>query len=316
MLQVLVVGCGAVGGYFGGRLVQSNRCGVTFLVRTAAQAKRLQTSGLEIRSPERGDLFLPSVRAVSDLGEETTKFDVVLVTCKSFGLDSVLASLRRYPAAHPYLVVPLLNGMQHFAKLDQEFGKQRVCGGVARISTVLAPSTRDDDEPVTVQHLSGLHSMIFGPRDASTPLDPCRALEIALNQHATAELTQNIELDLWEKFVTLTSLAAATCLCRSSTGEILRTEDGLGLLARLLQECASGSPVRLRDERIAVYRKLFLEDRQSTLTSSMLRDLLQGRRTEAREIVREMLLLVRAAGKPCDTLATCWVVLECHENKL
>ncbi|KAH9261821.1 hypothetical protein BASA81_000477 [Batrachochytrium salamandrivorans] len=316
MLQVLVVGCGAVGGYFGGRLLQSNHCGVTFLVRTAAQAKTLQTYGLEIRSPDRGNLFLPSVKAVSDLSEETTKFDVVLITCKSFGLDSVLASLRKYPQQpQSYLVIPLLNGMQHFTKLDLEFGKQRVYGGVARISSVLVPSTKEN-QPITIQHLSGLHSLIFGPRTSSTPLDKCRKLELALNQNATAELTMDIELDLWEKFVTLTSLAAATCLCRSTIGEILRTEEGLNLLARLLGECTSGSPVRLREERIAIYRKLFMEDKKSTLTSSMLRDLLQGNKTEAREIVREMLWLVRAAGKPCDTLATCWVVLECYENKL
>ncbi len=48
-MRILVVGAGAIGGYFGGRLLEAGR-DVTFLVR-ARRAAQLAKTGLVIRSP-------------------------------------------------------------------------------------------------------------------------------------------------------------------------------------------------------------------------------------------------------------------------
>src|SRR3979411_2574605 len=107
-MRVLVVGAGAIGGYFGGRLLQAGN-DVTFLVRPK-RAAELASAGLVIKSPN-GDVTLknpPTVQA-DRLAE---KFDVVLAGCKAFALDDAIQSFA--PAVGPQTtIIPLLNGMRH-----------------------------------------------------------------------------------------------------------------------------------------------------------------------------------------------------------
>ena len=94
-MRILVVGAGAIGGYFGGRLLQAGR-DVTFLVRPK-RAAELASAGLVIKSPN-GDVTLktpPTVQA--DKLEKT--FDVVLLSCKAFDLDDAIKSFA--PAVGP-----------------------------------------------------------------------------------------------------------------------------------------------------------------------------------------------------------------------
>src|SRR3954464_15212990 len=109
-MRILVLGAGAVGGYFGGRLVQRG-VDVTFLVREARQAA-LAANGLTIESPACGD-FKGPVRTVTKaaLGGEAP-FDVILFTCKAYDLDDAIASIAPAVSARS-TVLPLLNGMSH-----------------------------------------------------------------------------------------------------------------------------------------------------------------------------------------------------------
>src|SRR5689334_16564419 len=131
-MRVLVVGAGAIGGYFGGRMLQAGR-DVTFLVRPR-RAGELAASGLVIKSPL-GDITLknpPTVQA------DTLKdaFDVVLLSCKAYDLEDAIASFA--PAVGPKTsIVPLLNGMRHLDVLDQKFGHDRVLGGLCSIAATL-----------------------------------------------------------------------------------------------------------------------------------------------------------------------------------
>ncbi len=121
-MKVLILGAGAVGGYFGGRLAQAG-ADVTFLVRPQ-RAQKLAQSGLVIHSPM-GDAQIP-VRTVL---KETVRpdFDLVILSCKAYDLDASIASLAG--AMGPTtLVLPLLNGMAHLARLEHAFGSARVLG--------------------------------------------------------------------------------------------------------------------------------------------------------------------------------------------
>ena len=134
-MRILVVGAGAIGGYFGGRLLQAGS-DVTFLVRPK-RASELASAGLVIRSPA-GDVTLknpPTVQA--DKLAET--FDVVLLSCKAFDLEDAIKSFA--PAVGPKTaIIPLLNGMLHLDVLDKKFGADRVLAGephaIAAASTI------------------------------------------------------------------------------------------------------------------------------------------------------------------------------------
>src|SRR5262249_48633685 len=94
-MRLLVVGAGATGGYFGGRLLEAGR-DVTFLVRPV-RAERLGSTGLSIVSPA-GNVTLrspPTIRAA----EVRAPFDAVILSCKAYDLDGAIESFA--PAVGP-----------------------------------------------------------------------------------------------------------------------------------------------------------------------------------------------------------------------
>jgi 2-dehydropantoate 2-reductase len=151
-MRFLVVGAGATGGYFGGRLFEAGR-DVTFLVRPS-RAARLAATGLSITSPA-GNVHLTSPPTVlaADLREP---FDVVILSCKAYDLDGAMESIA--PAVGPgTAIIPLLNGMRHLETLDARFGPERVLGGSCFISVKL-------DEAGRIAHVSDVHRLVFGER--------------------------------------------------------------------------------------------------------------------------------------------------------
>ena len=136
-MRILVVGAGAIGGYFGGRLLQAGR-DVTFLVRPR-RASELASDGLVIKSPN-GDVTLknpPTVQA--DALKD--KFDVVLLSCKAFDLDDAIKSFAAAVGPNT-AIIPMLNGMKHLDTLDAKFGKERVLGGLCAIAATLEREAR------------------------------------------------------------------------------------------------------------------------------------------------------------------------------
>src|SRR5436305_14787774 len=167
-MRILVVGAGAIGGYFGGRLLQAGR-DVTFLVRPR-RAGELASAGLVIKSPN-GDVTLknpPTVQADT----LRDKVDVVLLSCKAFDLDDAVKSLA--PAVGPdTAILPLLNGMRHLETLDAKFGRDRVLGGLCAIAVTL-------NDKRDVVHLQPMQSLAFGERDGAMS-DRVRATAEALD---------------------------------------------------------------------------------------------------------------------------------------
>src|SRR5258705_361187 len=120
-MRILVVGAGAIGGYFGGRLLQAGN-DVTFLVRPK-RASELASAGLVIKSPA-GDVTLKSPPTVQ-ADKLAEKFDVVLLSCKAFDLEDAVKSFA--PAVGPQTaIIPLLNGMLHLNVRDEKFGTDRL----------------------------------------------------------------------------------------------------------------------------------------------------------------------------------------------
>src|SRR5215470_13433242 len=197
-MRVLVLGAGAIGGYFGGRMLQAGR-DVTFLVRPK-RAGELASAGLVIKSPN-GDVTLknpPTVQA------DTIKdpFDVVLLSCKAFDLEDAIKSFA--PAVGPNTsIIPMLNGMSHLDALDRKFGKDRVLGGLCAIAVTL-------NEKREVVQLAPMQSLSFGERDGKTS-DRVKAIaETFAKGNCGAAPSEHAMQDMWEKWVFLASLAAST----------------------------------------------------------------------------------------------------------
>src|SRR5687767_6804742 len=130
-MKILVLGAGGIGGYFGGRLLEGG-ADVTFLVRPRRRTQ-LQQDGLRVESPL-GDIRLPA-RTVTD-DELRPGYDVVLLTCKAYDIDSAMASVAPV-VDRTCAILPLLNGLAHFDRLDARFGPDRIVGGTCSINVTL-----------------------------------------------------------------------------------------------------------------------------------------------------------------------------------
>ena len=124
-MRILIVGAGGVGGYFGGRLVESG-AEVSFLVR-AVRARQLAKHGLVIESQLGGSR--QSVTTMTSV-EGIEPPDIIIVACKAYSLDSVLDAIS--DVVRPGTVIlPLLNGVAHLEVIDQRFPKAMVWAGLA-----------------------------------------------------------------------------------------------------------------------------------------------------------------------------------------
>ena len=287
-MRVLVLGAGATGGYFGGRMLQAG-CDVTFLVRPG-RAETLRANGLIVESPL-GDIRTP-VRTVTKEAPGRD-WDVVLLSCKAFDLDDAITSVAGAVGAQTKLL-PVLNGMAHLDRLDAQFGASRVLGGLCAIAATL---TRDG----VIKHLNRAQTFIFGPR-SDDQRSFCQELFADIGRaKVDAKLSDAIILDMWEKWVMLATLAAATCLMRAPVGDIVASpggEDFIGGLLDEIQAIAAANGNAARPNFIARTRAM-LTEAGSGFAASMLRDLEGGGRIEADHIIGD--LLRRGAERGVDT---------------
>jgi 2-dehydropantoate 2-reductase len=276
-MRILVVGAGAIGGYFGGRLLQAGR-DVTFLVRPR-RAALLASRGLSIRS-RLGDFHSPTPPLVTE-DRLAEPFDLVILSCKAYDLDGAMASFAG--AVGPQTaILPLLNGMRQLDVLADRFGAARVLGGLCVISATL-----DDDGAIV--HLNDLHALAFGELDGSRSPRIEAVASALIGAGFDARLSDAIRLEMWEKWVFIAAAAGVTCLMRASVGDIVAA-GAADLATALLDECAA----------IAVHqgfapRRPYLERTRAIITApgsplmaSMLRDIEAGLPAEGDHILGDL----------------------------
>ena len=283
-MRILVVGAGAIGGYFGGRLLQAGR-DVTFLVRQR-RAAQLHQAGLSIRSSTE-EIDIPDPPTVLASGLQAP-FELVLLSCKSYDLPQVIEDIRPAIGAGSK-VLPLLNGMRHLDVLDAAFGAHAVLGGRCFISSALDAQGR-------ILHLDENRTVSFGDRHGTRTA----ALEGLLAGLSGAgfevQLSQSILQEMWDKWVFIAAAAGTTCLMRAAIGDIMQA-CGTGLALGILDEClqiaaAAGMPM---SEPVQEQARRFLTTPGSAFTASMLRDIESGRRTEVEEILGDLFARRRAS---------------------
>jgi len=277
-MRVLVVGAGAIGGYFGGRLVQAGR-DVTFLVRPR-RAEQIRKNGFAVRvSGKQADEL--AVRAIVSEQIEAP-YDLVLVSCKAYDLVSAMDGFA--PAVGPETaILPLLNGLRHLDLLSERFGASRLLGGQCVISATL-------DERGHAVLLGPTATLTFGELNGASS-KRTEAIATTMQDAGFAVRASNVVLlEMWEKWVLLATLAGMTCLMRGAVGDIVAA-GAAGLMEALLDECrdiAASQNQMIRPEVLERTRTLLTQP-NSTVMASMLRDLERGTVPEADHILGDLL---------------------------
>ena len=284
-MRILIVGAGALGGYFGARLLAAGR-DVTFLVRPR-RAAQLASAGLHVESPF-GNLHLQAPPTVQAAALQSF-YDLILLSCKAHDLSSAMDDFA--PAVGPETaILPLLNGLAHMDTLAARFGPGRVLGGLSNISATLTPEG-------VIRHLGNVHRLAFGnPTDPAqapnTPAGPrLQAIAKTLaNANFDDDLSPRILEEMWVKWASIATYAGITCLMRATIGDIVAA-GALPFAQALLAECASvataeGHPPAAGD---LDYAAGMISRAGSLFTASMLRDLEAGRPVECQQILGDLL---------------------------
>jgi 2-dehydropantoate 2-reductase len=312
-MRILIIGAGAVGGYFGARLTAAGR-DVTFLVRPA-RAGQLRRHGLRVSSPH-GDLAVqPKLLLASDLAANPKLFDLILVSVKAY---SLAAAMEDFAAAvgPGTAIVPMLNGMAHLDALDARFGADRVLGGSTRIVADLDAEGRVEQ----IEKLQDIHyGERFGPKGkgggAITPR--IQAIDAALGGAGfDAILSPDILAVMWQKWTFLAALGAITCLLRGAIGQIIAAPGGTETARAMIEETdaiatANGYPT---PQAFLENTKSRLLKAGSPLTASMFRDMSKGAPVEADHILGDMLARGRAQDISTPLLQAAYAQLSIYSR--
>ena len=304
-MRMLVVGAGAIGGYFGGRLLQAGQ-DVTFLVRPK-RASELATAGLVIKSPN-GDVTLKSPPTVQ-AGKIDKTFDLVLLSCKAFDLDDAIRSFA--PAVGPKTtILPLLNGMSHLDVLDKRFGAGAVIGGLCAIAVTL-------NEQREIVQLAPMQSFGFGERNGEMS-ERIRAIEaIMASGKFGAAASKQVVQDMWEKWVFLASLAASTCTMRGPVGQILASPGGQDFILGMLDDCSSVAAAAGHKPGGPFFERVrgMLTAEGSQLTASMFRDIKAGAQVEADHVIGDLIARGEAAKLSLPRLKIAYTHLKTYQQQ-
>jgi len=304
-MRILVVGAGAVGGYFGGRLQEAGR-DVSFLVHSQ-QAEKLRAHGLRIMSPFGDATVRPRLVLAHEISGE---YDLILLCVKAYSLDAAMNDFARAVGTST-MILPLLNGMRHIDLLANRFGDSNVIGGVC---FVVAEMDKDN----RILQLTKIQELVYGERGGNTSARMETLNQTMQGAKFEAKISQNIEQEMWEKWVMLSSLGAATCLLRGNIGEIAAVTGGAGVARGILDECSAIAAAcgHAPSDAFLTRAEKTMTAPGSTLTSSMYRDLMKKGRVEVDQILGDLLNRGRKLGLATPLVEAAYVNLRIYEARL
>lgn len=306
-MRILLVGAGATGGFFGGRLAQAGR-DVTFLVRPA-RAEQLRRHGLQIVSPLGDATIQPRLVTAQELHARPQSFDLIILATKAYSLQSAIDDFSPAVGSET-TILPILNGMQQLDLLDARFGAERLIGGTCRINSDVDPEGR-------ILQLSTLGDITFGERDgAQTPRIERINTELSGALFKTV-LSPDVLAAMWNKWYILASLNIICILPRGTAGEVVAVPRGLAFANAAIDECiavatANGYPP---PATVVDWDRKRLTQPGSDLTSSMYRDMAKGAPVEADHIIGDLVARGEAHNVYAPLLRATYVQLKVYETQ-
>ncbi len=223
-MRIVVIGTGGVGGYFGARLTEAGE-NVTFVAR-GAHLEAIKSRGLTVYSAL-GDMHLRDVQCTEntrDIGHA----DIVMIAVKLWATDEAIQT------AKPLLgkntgIISFQNGILAEESLIAAYSSQHAMGGVANIAALI-------EEPGVIRHNGNMASLAFGELN-NTQSERAQSLLTACGRaNIKAEIPDDINRAIWEKYIRLVTMSAMTTLCRMPIGPIRDEVHTRNLLSQILAE--------------------------------------------------------------------------------
>lgn len=302
-MRIAAMAAGAVGGYFGARLAAAGHD--VFFIARGAHRDAIARNGLRIESVH-GDLHLPKPN-VTDDPAKVGAVDIVLFAVKLWDTETAAASARPLLGPDSRLIT-FQNGVDSVERLSAVLGADRVVGGAAYIATTIA-------SPGVIRHTSGFATIRFGRADKKPDARLNAFVDAGKAARIDIGLSDDIQRELWQKFIFLTAMAGSTASLRSPIGPIVADPELRGFFRALMEEAfavgkAKGvalDPVYLDDRMNFVTTKV-----EPGMRASMAHDLERGNRLELDWLAGKVRALGRELGIPTPASDTVYTVLKLH----
>lgn len=303
-MRILTVGAGAIGGYFGGRLLEKDE-DVTFLVREKRRRQLVQ-DGLVVESIH-GDIKIANPKTIT-AGEKAEEFDVILLSTKAYHLQGAIEDIRTY-VSEKTVILPLLNGIAHMDALTAAFGEEKVLGGLCFIETTL-------DENGKIIQTSPIHDFVFGERAGEKTERILKLQKAFSGTKANFRLSENIEQEMWHKYLFISTLSGVTSLFRSPIGPIREQEYGLATVKEVLKEASAvmrsiGAPLAEGIEEAQVQK---VNEIGYEMKSSLQRDMEKQQAIEADHFFGYLLEKAKDLGLEAPVIAAVYSNLKVYEK--
>ena len=303
-MKVLILGVGGLGGFFGAHLQKTN-CDVTFLV-TDKTKKLVSETGIKILSDFGNFKINPILITKKSL---KINYDVIIISCKAYHLDEAIADLK--PTQKNAIIIPLLNGQAHISKLEKAFKRENVFGGVAHVSS-------NTTSPGEIKHVGKIKRLTFGSRYEANKNIANEFYQLCRKADFQTMLSDNIDQDIWEKWVFLATIAGATTLFQTSIDNISKKPNGKIFIQNLWNECINISKengYELRAEAKSLHEDLLFKS-DVPFKASMLVDMEKKLMTEHEHIFFEFIKLGKKKKLNTSLLETCHLNMSIYEDNL
>lgn len=268
-MNIVVFGTGGVGGYFGAKLYKAG-FKVTFIAR-GKQLAAIKKNGLQIKSVNGGFTIYPEV---TDAINSLTSPDLILLGVKSWQITGVAQIIKPIVSKNT-MVLPLQNGADNADKLRAILNKENVLAGLCKIVSKV-------EDYGVINHFAFEPEIIFGEYNNEKTERVKQLKTVFDNAEFKNKLSENIHLDIWRKFMFITTVSGIGALTRSRFGEMKENDAIMEMMLKTALEIkgiANAKGVSISESDVERTLKMFCQMPFET-TASMQRDIMEKKPSE------------------------------------
>lgn len=304
MMKIATMATGGIGGYLAVRLANAGHQVAT--IARGAHLDAIRANGLSLEAFDGTHSVRPWIATAdpAEIGE----VDVVILGVKGDALDAAARSCVPMLGTNT-IVVPFLNGVEASDVLATILPEQNVGNGVAQISTTIS-------SPGVIKQTGEFNRFIFAERD-SAPSARIDALRQAINEAgSSAPATDDIERDLWSKFVLFSAVSGVTAAARCTMRDIVENDH----LAQLFQAIVAETTALGRARGVALVDTIeadiwsAVQGLPPAMRASTAIDLENGRPLEIEWISGAVNRLSEVAGLQAPVNKTIYALLSPYRN--
>ncbi len=268
-MNIVVVGAGGVGGYFGGKLTQAG-FNVTFVAR-GNTLKAIKTNGLKVKSIN-GDFTVHP--KTTDNFNELNNIDLVILGVKSWQIEDVAKQIKEVVTKNT-MVLPLQNGANNADNLRAILPQEIVLAGLCKIVSKI-------EAPGVIDHFAFEPEIVFGEYDNQSTKRVQKVATLLDKAGIKNRVSDDIHLDIWKKFLFIATISGIGAMTRSVFGVIRADEELRQIMYQTANEIvaiANAKGIGLSNEDIEMVLKV-VDNLNYKTTASMQRDIMEGRPSE------------------------------------